>query len=94
MIFGPFAGAVTAFVSLAPPILIQAVAGLALIGAFAGSALNAFKEPDSREAAAVTFLVTASGVSLAGISGAFWGLIAGGLMMALSRFVAKRRAGR
>ena len=94
VIFGPFAGAVTAFVSLAPPILIQAVAGLALIGAFAGSALNAFKEPDGREAAALTFLVTASGVSFAGISGAFWGLIAGGLMMALSRLVAKRRAGR
>ena len=41
--------------------------------------------------AAVTFLVTASGVSFAGISGAFWGLIAGGLMLALSRFVASLR---
>ena len=92
VVFGPFVGAVTAFVSLAPPILIQAVAGLALIGAFANSALNAFKEPDSREAAAVSFLVTASGVSFAGISGAFWGLIAGGLMLALARFAARRRA--
>lgn len=91
VVFGPFAGAVTALVALAPPILIQAVAGLALIGAFANSALNAFKETDSREAAAVTFLVTASGVSFAGISGAFWGLIAGGLMMALTRFAAKLR---
>ena len=92
VVFGLAAGAVTAFVSLAPPVLIQAVAGLALISAFAGSALNAFKEPDGREAAAVTFLVTASGVSFAGISGAFWGLIAGGLMMALTRFVASLRA--
>ena len=82
----------TAFVSLAPPILIQAVAGLALISAFANSALNAFKDVDGREAAAVTFLVTASGVSFAGISGAFWGLLAGGLMLALSRFTAKRKA--
>ncbi|HSX76289.1 MAG TPA: benzoate/H(+) symporter BenE family transporter, partial [Shinella sp.] len=81
-----------AFVSLAPPILIQAVAGLALISAFANSALNAFKDVDSREAAAVTFLVTASGVSFAGISGAFWGLIAGGLMLALARLTARRRA--
>jgi benzoate membrane transport protein len=91
VVFGPFVGAVTALVALAPPILIQAVAGLALISAFANSALNAFKEIEGREAAAVTFLVTASGVSFAGISGAFWGLIAGGLMLALARFTAKRR---
>jgi len=83
VILGLAAGAVTAFVSLAPPILIQAVAGLALIGAFSGSAVAAFKEPETREAAAVTFLITASGVTFAGISGAFWGLVTGGLMMAL-----------
>ena len=91
IIFGLLAGAVTAFVSLAPPILIQAVAGLALISAFAASSLNAFREAETREAAALTFLVTASGVTFAGISGAFWGLIAGGLMMALTGFVKRRR---
>lgn len=93
VIFGLAAGAVTAFVALAPPILIQAVAGLALVSAFAGSALNAFREAESREAAAVTFLVTASGVTFGGISGAFWGLVAGSLMMGLTRRVAARRAG-
>jgi len=87
IILGLAAGAVTAFVALAPPILIQAVAGLALVGAFSGSAMAAFKEPETREAAAITFLVTASGVSFAGISGAFWGLLAGGLMLVLARFV-------
>lgn len=91
IILGLLAGAVTAFVSLAPPILIQAVAGLALIGAFSGSAVAAFKEPETREAAAVTFLITASGVSFAGISGAFWGLVAGGLMMGLQQIVARAR---
>nr|CAD6611575.1 benzoate transporter [Pseudorhizobium flavum] len=90
VVLGLMAGAVTAFVSLAPPILIQAVAGLALIGAFSGSAVAAFKEPETREAAAVTFLITASGVSFAGISGAFWGLVAGGLMMGLQRVMARR----
>lgn len=89
VILGLAAGAVTAFVSLAPPILIQAVAGLALIGAFSGSAVAAFKEPETREAAAVTFLITASGVSFAGISGAFWGLVAGGLMLGLLRISRK-----
>nr|CAD6602198.1 benzoate transporter [Rhizobium sp. Khangiran2] len=90
VVLGLLAGAVTAFVSLAPPILIQAVAGLALIGAFSGSAVAAFREPETREAAAVTFLITASGVSFAGISGAFWGLVAGGLMMGLQRVMARR----
>lgn len=83
IVLGLLAGAVTAFVALAPPILIQAVAGLALIGAFSGSAVAAFKEAETREAAAVTFLITASGVSFGGISGAFWGLIAGALMLGL-----------
>jgi benzoate membrane transport protein len=87
IILGLLAGAVTAFVALAPSILIEAVAGLALVGAFSSSAMSAFQAPDSREAAAITFLVTASGVSFGGISGAFWGLIAGGLMLALSRLV-------
>jgi len=91
VVLGLLAGAVTAFVSLAPPILIQAVAGLALIAAFSGSAVAAFKEFETREAAAVTFLITASGVSFGGISGAFWGLVAGGLMMALMQLAKGRR---
>ena len=92
VVFGLLAGAVTAFVGLAPPILIEAVAGLALIAAFSGSAMAAFHEPSTREAAAITFLVTASGVSFAGISGAFWGLLGGGLMLALQRLVAALRS--
>ena len=84
IVFGLLAGLVTAFISLAPGILIEAVAGLALIGAFAGSAVAAFKEEDGREAAAVTFIVTAAGLTFYGISGAFWGLLAGGLIYFLT----------
>lgn len=84
IMFGLLAGLVTAFISLAPGILIEAVAGLALIGAFAGSAVAAFKEEDGREAAAVTFIVTAAGLTFYGISGAFWGLLAGGLIYFLT----------
>jgi benzoate membrane transport protein len=40
----------------------------------------------------VTFLVTASGISFAGISGAFWGLLAGGVVMLLAGLVRRRRA--
>lgn len=83
-LLGLFAGVTTAFVSLAPGILIEAVAGLALISAFSASTLAAFRDEASRPAAAVTFLASASGISLFGISGAFWGLIAGAMILALN----------
>ncbi len=84
--FGLIAGAATAFIAIAPPLLIQAVAGLALLGALGMSLVNAFSDAKDREAAIVTFLVTASGLTFFGISGAFWGLIAGGAVMALARW--------
>ena len=84
--FGVLAGAATAFIAASPPVLIEAVAGLALLGAFAASLSAALAEPAHREAAVVTFLVTASGLTILGISGAFWGLLAGGGMMALARW--------
>ena len=77
VVFGLLAGIVTAFVTLAPGILIEAVAGLALITTFVTATQAAFADEDMRIAAATTFLLTASGISLAGISGAFWGLMAG-----------------
>lgn len=85
ILFGLFAGLTTAFVSLAPSILIEAVAGLALFAAFSASAVGAFTDVDTRPAAAVTFLAAASGMSVFGISGAFWGLIGGALMLYLTR---------
>ncbi|MBB4955228.1 benzoate membrane transport protein [Agrobacterium vitis] len=89
IILGLLAGVVTSFVALAPEILIEAVAGLALISAFSTSAIAAFREPDTRNAAAMTFLITASGISLLGISGAFWGLVGGLAMLGLNRLTAK-----
>ncbi|MFZ2871623.1 benzoate/H(+) symporter BenE family transporter, partial [Zavarzinia sp.] len=69
----------------APPVLIQAVAGLALIGAFGNALSAALSVPSEREAALVTFLVTASGMSFGGIGSAFWGLLAGGAAWLLLR---------
>ncbi len=83
ILFGLFAGLFTRFIALAPTLLIQTVAGLALLSTFSSSLLAAFQASDSRIAAAITFLMTASGVSIFGVSGAFWGLIAGGLVLAL-----------
>jgi len=90
IVFGLVAGAVTKAVAGAP-ILIEAVAGLALLGAFASSLGAALAEPDSREAALATFLAAASGLSFFGIGGAFWGLVAGGAILLLNRAGAKRR---
>ncbi|MBA5776606.1 benzoate/H(+) symporter BenE family transporter [Stappia sp. F7233] len=84
--FGLMAGLATALAISAPPILIEAVAGLALLGALAASISAALADESRREAALVTFLVTASGTSFFGISGAFWGLVAGLCMIAVARF--------
>ncbi|MCC6469756.1 MAG: benzoate/H(+) symporter BenE family transporter, partial [Alphaproteobacteria bacterium] len=86
VVLGLLAGAATAFISASPPILIEAVAGLALLGAFGSALLGAVTAAEDREAAIVTFVVTASGLSFFSISGAFWGLVAGGAIMALARW--------
>ena len=85
ILFGLFAGGATALFNAAPPVLIEAVAGLALLGAFGGAVMGAVKEEGDRQAAVVTFIVTASGLTFAGVSGAFWGLLAGGGIYWLSR---------
>ncbi|CAO3357840.1 benzoate/H(+) symporter BenE family transporter [Azospirillum melinis] len=79
--------AVTAtLVTRSPPILIEAVAGLALIGAFGGSLLAAVQAEEERIPALVTLLVTASGLSFFGVGSAFWGLLFGGAMHVLHRW--------
>jgi len=83
--FGLFAGFVMAFVAKTPSVLIEAVAGIALLGALAFSIGEATRVPENRDSAIITFLVTASGVSFFGVSGAFWGLLAGGAFMAVTR---------
>ena len=62
------------------------LAGLALFGAFGSSTLAFLSAPKERDAALVTFVTTASGFSVFGIGAAFWGLVAGGIVLALHRF--------
>jgi benzoate membrane transport protein len=85
IVIGLTAGASVAFVSLAPPVLIEAVAGLALVFALITATQTAFANEDMRAAAAVTFLAAASGITIIGVSGAFWGLLAGIAMTMLVR---------
>ncbi|WP_368186494.1 benzoate/H(+) symporter BenE family transporter [Aestuariibius sp. HNIBRBA575] len=77
------AALVTSLVGLAPLALITAVAGLALIPALVGAISAAFADPTQSEAPALTFLIAASGMTLWGISGAFWGVVVGTLIWVL-----------
>jgi benzoate membrane transport protein len=77
VVFGLGAGAATALVASSPPLLVEAVAGLALLGALAGAVSAAMADADRREAAIVTFVVAASAVTVLGVSAPFWGLVAG-----------------
>jgi benzoate membrane transport protein len=60
-----------------PKDLITAIAGLALFSPLMGGVIAMMKEPRDIESALVTFLVTASGLTIAGVGSAFWGLVAG-----------------
>jgi benzoate membrane transport protein len=70
-------GVVVALLQSFPRELVATVAGLALLGTIGGGLVAALKDERHRDAAVLTFLVTLSGVGLAGIGSAFWGVIAG-----------------
>ncbi len=80
-VVGLFGAAVTGVLTAFPRELVVAVAGLALLGTIAGGLSVALKDEAHREPALITFLVTLSGVSLAGIGSAFWGVVAGALAL-------------
>jgi benzoate membrane transport protein len=61
-------------------VLIESVAGLAVLGALVTSITNALEDEDGRIVAIGTFLVVASGVAIAGIGSAFWGLVVGAVL--------------
>lgn len=70
----------------ASPVLVEAAAGLALIPAFGAALRGALEEEAERIPALLTFLATASGLTLFGIGGAFWGLLLGWAMLLAFRF--------
>ena len=77
IVIGLFGATVAAVFAAFPKELIAALAGIALLGTIGNSLAVALKEEAEREPALVTFLVTASGLTMAGIGSAFWGLLAG-----------------
>jgi len=91
LFLGLGAGAATVLVAVSPPILITAVAGLALFGAFATATTTALEQSATRIVAVVTFLVVASGVTIVGVGSAFWGLVVGGVAMFVLTWRPRRR---
>jgi benzoate membrane transport protein len=69
--------ALVAFISVAPPDVTGAVAGLALLGTLCSSLASAMSVTEGREAAAITFVVAASGLTFLQVGAAFWALAAG-----------------
>ena len=90
ILMGLAGGAVVGLLAAFPRELVAAVAGLALLGTIAGGLAAALKDERHRDAAAMTFLVTLSGISMAGIGAAFWGVVAGSLALAVQHWRPRR----
>ena len=82
---GMLGATVVGLFSALPQALILAIAGLALLGTIGNGLASALEHPGERDAALMTFVVTASGMSLFGIGSAFWGLVLGLLTTLLQR---------
>jgi benzoate membrane transport protein len=77
LLLGSVAGSVVALFSTLPRELVATLAGLALFPSIANALGTALAAPDARDAALVTFIVGASGMSLLGLGAAFWSLVFG-----------------
>jgi benzoate membrane transport protein len=69
--------ALTTLLQVAPVDVVGTVAGLGLLGTLGSSLGAAIGDPQQRTAAAITFVVAASGVTIAGVASATWALVAG-----------------
>ncbi|MDN3556759.1 benzoate/H(+) symporter BenE family transporter [Halomonas maura] len=85
LLLGLFGATVTALFAAFPAELVMAIAGLALLPTLGAGLADALGAEGHRDAALVTFLVTASGISPGGIGAAFWGLVAGLVVMLAGR---------
>ena len=85
IVVGLLGGAVVGLIAAFPKALVLAVAGFALLGTIGAGLAAAMKDEGEREAALITFLVTASGLTLWGVGAAFWGVVAGVAALAVQR---------
>lgn len=86
IVIGILGAAVTGLLTAFPKELVVAIAGLALLGTIGGGLAAAVRDEDHREAALITFLVTLSGVVIAGVGSAFWGVVAGAIALFVQQY--------
>jgi benzoate membrane transport protein len=86
LVIGLFGAAITGVLTAFPKELVAAIAGLALLGTISSALTSALKDEPNREAALITFLVTLSGVVIAGVGAAFWGVVAGALALLVQHY--------
>ncbi|WDR01073.1 benzoate/H(+) symporter BenE family transporter [Devosia sp. J2-20] len=86
LLLAPGASLAAAFIAASPPLLIQAVAGLALLSSLTGALAGALAHEETRLPAIFTFVTTASGITIIGVGAPFWGLVGGIGMLVLLRF--------
>ncbi|MES2974498.1 MAG: benzoate/H(+) symporter BenE family transporter [Pseudomonadota bacterium] len=86
VVIGIFGAAVTGLLTAFPTELVVAIAGLALLGTIASALAAALQDEPRREAALITFLVTLSGVAIAGVGSAFWGVVAGTIALFVQQY--------
>ncbi len=86
VLIGLFGAAITGLLIAFPRELVMAIAGIALLGSIGGGLHAALKDEAHREAALITFLVTLSGVVIAGIGSAFWGVVAGAIALFVQQY--------
>lgn len=91
-VIGIFGAAVTGLLTAFPKELVVAIAGLALLGTIGNGLAVALKDEAHREAALITFLVTLSGVVIAGVGSAFWGVAAGAVALFVQQYRQPRAA--
>ena len=77
LVGGSFAGTIVQLFAAFPSALIAALAGLALIGAIVSNLKLLVDEGAYIEPSVITFLATASGMSVFGLGAAFWGVVLG-----------------
>ena len=92
LLLGLAGGAVVGLLQAFPRELVLVVAGLALLGTIAGGLAAALKDEAYRDAAALTFLVTLSGVTLLGIGAAFWAVVAGSIALLMQHYRSRARS--
>ena len=86
VVIGIFGAVVTGLLTAFPKELVVAIAGLALLGTIGSGLAAALRDEPHREAALITFLVTLSGVVVAGVGSAFWGVVAGSIALFVQQY--------